>query len=67
MHDEKKVVHLDIKASNILLDRNLNICMTDFGCSTGEDVEDFTYMECNKGTRPYMAPEIIEFKKIDGR
>ena len=50
-----------------MLDEKLNIALTDFGCSSGEDVEDFKYMQCNKGTRPYMAPEIIEHKHIDGR
>ena len=67
MHEVKKVVHLDIKASNVMLDEKLNIALTDFGCSSGEDVEDFKYMQCNKGTRPYMAPEIIEGDVFDGR
>ena len=42
--------------------------MTDFGCSTGDSVdEDWTSMQCSRGTKPYMAPEIKEGKQYDGR
>jgi serine/threonine protein kinase len=56
MHDEKSIVHMDVKATNVLLDRKMNIVLVDFGFATCRDIDK---LKCYIGTRPYMAPEVI--------
>jgi len=48
---------MDVKATNILLDNKLNVVLADFGFATCRDVHK---LKCYIGTRPYMAPEVIE-------
>ena len=64
MHQTKNVAHLDIKAANLLLDSKLNLKLSDFGFATCENIEQ---LDEYAGTRPYMAPEIIEGEVFDGR
>ena len=54
------VVHRDIKPANILLDRNGNVKLSDFGLATGRFVKDepsLTRSGIAVGTPRYMAPE----------
>lgn len=58
IHFEKKVAHRDLKAENILLDRNNNIRLIDFGLSNtfSEDSPDLT-TAC--GSPAYASPEMV--------
>ena len=57
-----KIIHMDIKQGNIVVDSNLDIKLTDFSVSFfyyplhPEDIIKFPYV----GTSKYMSPEIIE-------
>ena len=64
MNDIKKIAHLDIKSANLLLDEKLDLKITDFGCAAYNQIDKLNEYT---GTRPYMAPEIIEGEIFDGR
>ena len=53
------IIHRDIKPENILLDKNDNIKIVDFGLATSVDVKQFIFQKC--GTPGYIAPEIFRY------
>ncbi|XP_065009140.1 probable LRR receptor-like serine/threonine-protein kinase At1g07650 isoform X1 [Musa acuminata AAA Group] len=59
IHEESrlKVVHRDIKATNILLDKNLNAKISDFGLARLDEEENTHISTRIAGTVGYMAPE----------
>ncbi|KAF1321519.1 Tkl protein kinase, partial [Globisporangium splendens] len=58
------VLHRDLKSKNILLDKNLNAKLTDFGVS--RERSDYT-MTAGVGTSLWMAPEVMMGERYDQR
>ncbi|XP_058185529.1 probable L-type lectin-domain containing receptor kinase S.5 [Rhododendron vialii] len=60
-HYNKRVVHRDIKASNIMLDADFNAKLGDFGLAQALDHEKTSYIQSKgiAGTFGYMAPEYV--------
>lgn len=59
------VLHLDIKPDNILIDKQGNVKVTDFGLATLSD--EFGYGRANAGTIGYIPPEQIRQQNLDVR
>ncbi|XP_042421682.1 probable LRR receptor-like serine/threonine-protein kinase At1g53440 [Zingiber officinale] len=59
LHEESrlKIVHRDIKATNILLDKDLNVKISDFGLARLDEEENTHISTRIAGTVGYMAPE----------
>lgn len=58
------VIHCDLKPSNVLLDAQGRVAVTDFGlarvCATSDEQRSFDDREYIAGTAGYMAPEQID-------
>ena len=64
----RKFIHIDIKLSNIMFDKNENIKIIDFG--TSKYTLKKTLSNTLKGTPMFIAPEILlqdQNQKIDGK
>eukprot|EP00127_Corallochytrium_limacisporum_P004237 Clim_evm182s157 gene=Clim_evmTU182s157 len=58
------VIHRDLKAENLLFDKDMNIKIADFGF--GNTFTPGTKLDTFCGSPPYAAPELFQGRKYDG-
>ena len=68
LHQNKKIIHRDIKPDNLMLEKSGNIKISDFGISAIDDVTIETTLKFHNtlvGPMNFFAPEVIEKKGYD--
>ncbi|HDT13633.1 MAG TPA: tetratricopeptide repeat protein [Candidatus Aminicenantes bacterium] len=61
------VIHRDLKSSNIMIDREGNARIMDFGIASAAETKGLTDRGALVGTPEYMAPEQVEGGDVDRR
>jgi len=61
------VIHRDLKPSNIMIDRDGNVRIMDFGIARSLKAKGITGSGVMIGTPEYMSPEQAEAKEVDNR
>jgi TolB-like protein/predicted Ser/Thr protein kinase len=64
---ERGVVHRDVKPANIMLNREGQVRITDFGLASLEGGADLTQPQTVMGTPAYMSPEQVRGERTDQR
>ncbi|TDI95346.1 MAG: serine/threonine protein kinase, partial [Caldithrix sp.] len=59
------VVHRDIKPANIMVTKNGQVKILDFGLSKGINMTELTRQDTILGTAAYMSPEQVQGKPLD--
>ncbi|MBW2644793.1 MAG: protein kinase [Deltaproteobacteria bacterium] len=62
-----KVIHRDLKSNNIMIDRDGNVRIMDFGIARSLTAKGITGPGVMIGTPEYMSPEQVEGKDVDQR
>jgi serine/threonine-protein kinase len=62
-HD-KGIIHRDLKPSNLMVLRDGNLKLTDFGIAKDLDVTQLTSANCTIGTAAYMSPEQCKGERV---
>ena len=68
LHENKKIIHRDIKPDNLLLDGNGDLKISDFGLSAINSEEADENVKCHgtmTGAIQFMAPEVAAGEKYD--
>ena len=68
LHENKKIIHRDIKPDNILMDKEYNLKISDFGISAmnKEDAEELIKFHCTfRGPIKFLSPEIVNEQNYD--
>lgn len=60
---EQQVIHRDIKTSNVMLDKDLNPRLGDFGLARLTDHDKSPVSTLTAGTMGYLAPEYLQYGK----
>ena len=63
----KPILHRDLKPANILLDKNMNAKLCDFGLATELASTNKLAQTCGVGTPYYMSPELVNSQRYDER
>lgn len=61
------VVHRDLKSNNIMIDKDGNVRIMDFGIARSLGTKGITEAGVMIGTPEYMSPEQVEAKEVDQR
>jgi serine/threonine protein kinase/Flp pilus assembly protein TadD len=61
------IFHRDLKPHNIMIDREGNTRIMDFGIALTHEAEEITNSDVMVGTPQYLSPEQVEGKKVDQR
>jgi serine/threonine protein kinase/tetratricopeptide (TPR) repeat protein len=61
------VYHRDLKPHNIMIDREGNVRIMDFGIALSQDAKSITDSHIMIGTPQYLSPEQVEGKRVDQR
>jgi tetratricopeptide (TPR) repeat protein/predicted Ser/Thr protein kinase len=65
-HD-KGILHRDLKPQNVMVDRDRNAYLTDFGLATSRALSPMTQTGAVMGTPHYMSPEQVKGQPLDPR
>lgn len=63
----RKVIHRDVKPSNVLISRSGEVKLTDFGIAKDLTIDDLTRTGLVIGTPAYLSPEQVTGKRPDHR